>query len=483
MRILLVWSSVLLLSSLALAQSPHGDKLKVDCSNCHVTESWSVISKTLRFDHDSTSFPLAGQHAEVSCRSCHKSLVFSDAKTECSSCHRDIHQNTLGQNCSRCHSATTWLVTNINRLHQATRFPLVGAHQNVDCAACHSGYAKSYFPPIDISCFSCHRQQYYATNSPNHIQSGFSTQCQDCHGITGVAWSGGNFDHSFFPLVGGHNIPNCSACHKQGSNFKGLSTACYSCHSADFANATNPNHVSGGFPQNCSQCHTVTTWATATFDHNALGFPLTNGHANLQCAQCHASGYTNTSPACYSCHQLNYQSAANPGHTTLSLPTDCSTCHTTNPGWTPATFPIHSNYYAIVGAHTPLTCDQCHNGNYNTAPATCYGCHQSEYNSTTNPAHSAAGFPTDCTQCHTQTAWSPSTFSHTQFPIGSGRHASPPLLCSQCHTNISNFSIFSCTTSGCHSQAETDPRHDGVNGYVYSATSCYTCHPTGGGGD
>jgi hypothetical protein len=411
MRILTFFVVAFFFTLPAFSQSPHGDKLNINCSNCHVTEAWSIIPKVLKFSHDSTSFPLVGQHADVSCKSCHKSLVFSDAKTECNSCHRDIHRNTLGQNCSRCHSATTWVVSNINRLHQATRFPLVGVHQNVDCEACHTGYSKFYFPPLDISCFNCHSKEYYATTSPNHIQSGFSTRCQDCHDIVGIAWSGGNFNHNFFPLVGGHNIPNCSACHKQGGNFKGLSTACYSCHNTEFAKATNPNH------------------------------------------------------------------------TTLSLPTDCSTCHTTNPGWTPATFPIHSKYYTIAGAHTSLTCDQCHNGNYNAAPSTCYGCHQSEYNSTTNPAHSTAGFPTDCTQCHTQTAWSPSTFSHTQFPISSGRHASPPLLCSQCHTNTSNFAVFSCITSGCHSQAQTDPRHDGVNGYVYSATSCYSCHPTGGGAD
>jgi hypothetical protein len=693
-------------ASLTFAQtSPHGDKLKIDCAYCHSTNNWTTMAKDMRFNHnEETSFKLVGQHTDVACQSCHKSMVFSEVKTNCNSCHRDVHQNTVGQNCDRCHTPVTWVISDPIKMHQDTRFPLAGVHQNVDCASCHTQYAKLNFPPMDISCFSCHSKQYYSTTSPNHAQAGYSTNCTDCHGVVDVAWGTTNFDHGFFPLVGAHAIQNCFACHTQTSkatgNFKGLSTDCsschqadfahttfpnhtqlklstqcqtchtingwmpanfdhsvtgfpltgshmalnctschktttavvstdcYSCHSSDFAGATNPNHVQGGFPHACDQCHSTTSWSGATFDHSTTGFPLTGQHANLRCAQCHASGYTNTptdcytchtndyntaaspvnhaaaglphtcqdchttmslfttstfnhatagfvltgahttvacqschkgtvtgtptdcyschssdfaattdpphvsqgfphncsqchsttswdgasfdhsttgfpltgahtsvqcqqchtsgyasapSVACVSCHQSNFNSTTNPSHVTLALSSDCTTCHTTNPNWTPATFPIHSTYYVITGAHTSLTCDQCHNGNYNTASTSCYGCHQNDYNTTNNPPHQSAGYPTDCTQCHTQTAWSPSTFNHTQFPITSGNHASPPLLCSQCHTTISNFSIYSCTTSGCHSQASTDPHHTGVRNYVYSPTSCYTCHPNGSG--
>jgi hypothetical protein len=43
--------------------------------------------------------------------------------------------------------------------------------------------------------------------------------------------------------------------------------------------------------------------------------------------------------------------------------------------------------------------------------------------------------------------------------------------------------VFTCISCHDHSQGNTDPRHTGVSGYVYSATSCYSCHPTGTAGD
>ncbi|HEY6913036.1 MAG TPA: hypothetical protein VI413_00030, partial [Paludibacter sp.] len=55
--------------------SPHGDKLKVDCAVCHVTENWTRIKPG--FDHNKTKFPLTGQHKMIDCRKCHVSLDFS----------------------------------------------------------------------------------------------------------------------------------------------------------------------------------------------------------------------------------------------------------------------------------------------------------------------------------------------------------------------------------------------------------------------
>ncbi len=514
----------------------------------------------MKFDHNTmTPFPLVGQHVSLSCASCHKSLVFSDAKSNCISCHTDVHKGSLGVHCQNCHTPQTWVVSNIEQIHERTRFPLVGAHQNVDCASCHTQYSQLYFPPISTACITCHSQQYYSTTAPNHVQAGFSTQCQSCHTVVDVSWGPTNFNHSFFPLTGGHAIANCFACHKQGTsnNFTGLSTNCYSCHSPQFAATTSPNHVAAGFPRNCAQCHTITTWTTATFDHNTTGFPLTGEHANLQCQQCHTNGYavapsttcatchqtdynnattpvnhvaaglpttcqtchattalfttttfvhpstpfaltgahttvqcqschkgsvTNTPTDCYSCHQTDYANTTNPPHSAQGFPTTCTQCHSTT-DWTSATFNHNTTGFPLTGAHTSVQCAQCHTNGYATPPPTqCVACHQTDYNNTTNPPHASAGYPTECTQCHTTTAWTPSTFNHTQFPITAGtRHGVPPLLCSDCHTDITTFAIFSCTNSACHTQAETDKHHSGVSGYVYSPTSCYTCHPTGKG--
>jgi hypothetical protein len=137
-----------------------------------------------------------------------------------------------------------------------------------------------------------------------------------------------------------------------------------------------------------------------------------------------------------------------------------------------------------VGVHASQLCVACHiNNQYPGTPTTCAGCHIALYNATTNPNHVAAGFPTTCDTCHrpTDTLWTQGTFNHTWFPITSGAHTG--LQCAQCHTTPSNFALFSCTSGGCHPQAQTDSNHQGVSGYVYSSPACYSCHPNGRAGN
>jgi DnaJ-class molecular chaperone len=50
-------------------------------------------------------------------------------------------------------------------------------------------------------------------------------------------------------------------------------------------------------------------------------------------------------------------------------------------------------------------CAACHNGDYNNTPNTCAGCHTNDDNVTTDPNHVTQQFPTNCADCHGQTAW------------------------------------------------------------------------------
>jgi hypothetical protein len=470
------------------AQSPHGKDLKIDCSFCHASTSWKITPDSMKFDHEVTGFALTGQHRKVECKACHQSLIFSEAKEtqDCFSCHKDVHRGSVGFDCERCHTPQTWIVKDINVVHQQSRFPLVGAHRLADCEQCHKDYQDLNFQVISVDCYSCHQADYAATTSPNHMTSGFSTNCEECHDVTSMVWTTTNFNHDFFPLVGGHAIQDCFRCHQQGNNFQGLSTDCYSCHAQDFANTTDPNHVAGNFSHDCQECHTIYGWSPSNFNHDNTSFPLTGAHKTVQCASCHTQGFTGTPTDCYSCHQAAYSSTTNPNHQAIGIPTDCSNCHTTNPGWQPATFPIHNNYYELIGAHATIAnnCATCHNGNYNNTPNQCYGCHAADYNGTNDPNHQAAGFGTDCQTCHTQTAWQPASFDHDAqyFPIYSGRHNGTWQSCSDCHTQANNFSVFSCVTCHEHNQQDTDSEHQGVQGYIYESSACYACHPTGEAG-
>jgi hypothetical protein len=131
-----------------------------------------------------------------------------------------------------------------------------------------------------------------------------------------------------------------------------------------------------------------------------------------------------------------------------------------------------------------VACASCHVNNvFAGTPTDCYSCHQTEYNTTTNPNHVASGFPKTCATCHTTTSWSGATFNHTWFPIYSGTHNQGVwTTCADCHVNSSDYAVFSCTNCHTHSQASVDPRHRGVRNYVYTPTSCYSCHPRGNGG-
>ena len=102
MRILsLVILFIVLYLSNQKTESPHGSEFKVSCKTCHSSKGWQLDKEIYSFDHSKTKLPLTGQHTEINCRLCHKTLIFSAAKSECNQCHNDIHQNTVGLDCSR----------------------------------------------------------------------------------------------------------------------------------------------------------------------------------------------------------------------------------------------------------------------------------------------------------------------------------------------------------------------------------------------
>jgi cytochrome c1 len=456
------------------SQFPH------DCAMCHSTATWLGAT----FDHASVGFPLTGAHASLQCVACH-AKGYTGTSTDCASCHINDYNGAMSPphkssnfptTCAICHTTTAWQPATFD--HATTGFPLTGAHSSLQCVACHTtGYTAT-----SAQCISCHQNDYNGTNNPNHKAAGFPTDCSICHSTT--SWDNAKFDHNTatkFPLTGAHTTLQCVACHANNV-FAGTPTTCGSCHINDYNGTTNPNHKSAGFPTDCSICHSTTSWAGATFDHSTTGFPLTGAHSTLQCAACHTTGYTGTSAQCVSCHLNDYNGTTNPNHKTAGFPTDCAVCHTTT-SWAGATFDHSKTGFPLTGAHVSVSCASCHvGGRYAGTPTDCYSCHKTDYTGTTNPNHVAAQFPTDCSLCHTTAGWSGATFNHTWFPIYSGSHAGKWTTCGDCHVNPANFAAFSCITCHQHDASTVVPEHSGVRNFVYNATSCYGCHPTGRGG-
>jgi hypothetical protein len=466
----------------------HRGQFGANCEQCHTVKGWRVSINAVR-EHFNR-FPLIGMHAVVECDACHRNAAngqFQGLSIVCYTCHQADYKTPVfdhvstgfGTTCTDCHSMDSWLGAKFDHL-KYTGFALMGVHATLDCSACHTG---GRFKGTPANCYGCHQKDFTSATNPNHVQAGFPHDCGTCH--SSVAWSPATFNHAAltnFPLTGAHATLQCSQCHVN-NNYNLTSTACSSCHMTDYNGTKNPNHVTSGFPTDCSICHNTSAWIPARFDHGKTAFPLTGAHVTVACTSCHVNGNYTTLPVdCYSCHTANYNGTTNPNHKTVGFPTTCSVCHSTT-AWNPAIFNHNTTPFPLTGAHVTVACTSCHiNGNYTTTPTNCYSCHTADYTGTTNPNHVASSFPTTCATCHTTTSWLGATFNHTWFPIYSGNHAGKWTTCADCHVNPADYSAFSCITCHQHSQANTDPHHGGVRNYTYAPTSCYSCHRSGGGG-
>jgi len=463
-------------------RNPHG-ALNVPCENCHTSLSWKPIRSIPEFDHDKTTYPLRGMHEKVQCTQCHVKLVFANVGQKCSDCHADIHRGQFGANCESCHTIKGWKVSVTAIRDHQNRFPLIGAHAAIDCESCHKGAATGQFQGLATQCYSCHATEYKGTTNPNHLTAGFPTRCEQCHSTN--SWLNAKFDHSSigFPLTNAHADPPrvCQDCHIN-NNYNLMTTACVSCHLKNFQAATNPNHVAGGFSQTCQQCHTTIAWQPATFNHNTVGFPLTNAHADPPrvCADCHINNnYNITTTACASCHLKDYNTALTPvNHVQLAFPTACESCHDTV-RWTNGKFDHAATGFPLTNSHMvpPRACADCHiNNNYNLTSTACSTCHLKDYNAATTPInHIQVGFPTTCQLCHDTTLWTNGKFNHdtTTFPL-TGFHTT--VACASCHVN-NNYTTLPTDCYGCHKanyDATTNPNHTSVG----FPTACATCHTT-----
>jgi hypothetical protein len=460
--------------------------LSTDCITCHTTASgWAPAN----FAIHNNFYPLTGAHATVNCNECHVGGNYTNTQTTCNGCHSSDYTTATNPNhvtlnlstdCVSCHTtASGWAPANFV-IHN-NFYPLTGAHATVNCNDCHVGGNYTNTP---TTCNGCHSSDYTTATNPNHVALNLSTDCVSCH-TTAPGWAPATFaiHNTVYPLTGAHIGINCNECHING-NYSTTPTTCNGCHTSDYTTATNPNHVALGLSTDCVSCHsTAPGWAPATFAIHNNYYPLSGAHVGVDCAQCHLNGNYNSTPTdCNGCHNNDYIATNNPDHQSLNIPITCVDCHTTNPGWMPATFAIHNNYYPLEGAHATINCNQCHtNGTYSGTPNTCIGCHQSEYNGTNNPNHASAGFPNDCTICHNQNAWTPSNWDHDgmYFPIFSGKHDGQWNNCNECHTTPNNYMLFNCLN--CHQQGPTNNDHQGVSGYQYNSNACFTCHPQGEG--
>jgi len=458
--------------------------IPTDCVSCHTTDpGWTPAT----FDIHDIYYPLTGEHLAIAgeCILCHNG-DYNNTPGDCSGCHQPDYDQSLNPNhttlniptdCASCHTTDPdWIPATFD-IHD-NYFVLEGAHALIsnDCIACHNGE----YINTPNTCIGCHQTDYDNTTDPDHMLAQFSTDCVTCH--SQEAWIPSTFDHDgqYFPIYSGSHMgewSQCIDCHINPVDY-----AIFTCIGCHLNPETDDDHNGiGGYVYEdfaCLACH-PTGEADEGIDHNTTNFPLTGAHISVDCMDCHINGYTGTPTDCYACHDGDYNSSTNPGHVSLGLDTDCILCHTTDPGWMPATFDIHDDYYQLTGAHIPIAaeCALCHNGDYNNTPTDCDGCHMPDYNQSTNPNHQTLNIPTDCATCHTtDPGWMPATFAiHDDYYPLTGAHLDVADDCILCHNGDYNNTPNSC--DGCHTpdyNMSTNPDHQILN----IPTDCATCHTT-----
>lgn len=307
------------------------------CESCHTTGSWKTIKQNASFDHTMTGFPLHGRHKQARCTRCHSgsskktkggrpSHFASGGKTirACKSCHRSPHQQTVSSNCQNCHNTLRWKKHRLFARHQRTLFPLTGAHASTPCKNCHVNKEQQGWRKLSTQCGSCHYKDYARATNPNHLTSGFSRKCTNCHAT--YTWKPARINHNlFWPLLGAHQTTACVKCHVN-NRYKGTPRDCIGCHQKDYTRAGHSS--SGGFSNQCLTCHTQNAWKPATFANHK--FPIKSGnHAGLNCVQCHTTPNTYQTFSCLApCHTKSRMDQEHRGENGYAYESrKCYSCH------------------------------------------------------------------------------------------------------------------------------------------------------------
>ncbi len=230
----------------------------------------------------------------------------------CVRCHVQGHEKSFATlACPACHG----MVPEDPNLHHAitnghgsvsSGFELLGAHSLVACVSCHdlSSGERLFNPASDSDCIACHADDYQR----QHTGTGFPIVCLTCH--TTTSWGGASFDHATasggFALLGAHEQLVCTSCHDPVSGVPLYSpndqNDCIACHDDDYQR----QHAAAGFPTTCLVCHTVDTWAGATFDHDNQFFPIFSGQHDGRwsgCDTCHTNPSDFGQFTCFNCHE------------------------------------------------------------------------------------------------------------------------------------------------------------------------------------
>lgn len=499
----------------------HGGQYRgQNCGGCHVDHR-GAGSSLIRWpggnrealDHGTVGYPLRGGHSGPGCDDCHRGRNGRHARTylgtsrTCRSCHEDPHEARFGTNCEGCHSEAAWSRVDMDGFdHSRARFRLRGAHQRVDCAACHGTPAR-YLGIEHRNCTSCHRQ--------NPHPAVYGNRCEQCH--TEAAWTelgAIRENHPGLSLANGHHDVRCEGCHDRGLDAApSQGSRCVGCHHAVHE---------AELGRSCEQCHRSIRWAPLNRSiglraHSSTPFPLVGAHQQTECSACHVADLPRQRryrelafDACSRCH-----SDPHTGEFAERSGGECAQCHDER-GFAPTSFggaEHASTTFPLEGRHVAVACSGCHGDerprlSWHIEASRCNDCHENPHGDQFATEMARGG----CPQCHAANGWDQPNIDHTTWAL-TGAHNL--LACASCHSPSeadrltgqgASYRGVPRECAGCHQDGHvgqfrlSEPRrecavchetssfeirsfdHGGLANYPlvgrHAQTACSGCHPT-----
>lgn len=422
------------------ARGPFAD---ATCTTCHEPTAFRPHAFSAAL-HGRSAFPLGPAHAPVPCADCHAAperpaqvLRFDEAPTGCDDCHEDAHAGGIvgasEVDCAECHRATRFDdVARADFDHDGrTRFALEGAHDRIDCEACHVparepdasgrvfGRSAAALAGSEegAGCAACHEDVHggaFDRGAPAQRPARFEGRqgCARCHTANSFReLRDVRFEHELwtgFALDGAHDAIACQACH--GSAPEGSArtlglvrehygrevSECADCHRDVHAGAFDlpgrPRRFAN--EQGCARCHGSVAFdlgARDGFDHGLwTDFSLEGAHTLAACADCHVQERSDQrlgavrGARCNDCH-------ADPHVGQFAAPggTDCAACHGSAGSFTDLSFDHErQSRFLLDEQHVQLDCVACHRPwplpgggeavRYKPLGVLCSDCHASE---------------------------------------------------------------------------------------------------------
>jgi len=426
----------------------HQNTLSTECLSCHTMEGFTPA---LKFDHNTADFTLKGEHANVDCAECHKTInrngekfqEFSDIPfANCNSCHEDQHQNKLLTQCAQCHNETSFLSFSGKEQfnHNVTEFELKGSHKKINCFSCHAkttnlmALFQDKSDTEEDNCIECHKDQH---------EDKYGGNCAKCHNENSF-FSFNNmdfFDHTVtdYSLEGKHLEVDCKKCHTERFSAPIDFMACNNCH-LDYHEG---EFIKNEIPPDCKECHSLKNgfdYSLYTIQqHQETEFPLEGAHNATPCFSCHISeednkwSFKDLGVNCVDCHIDIHEGFISESYYPEKT---CTSCHI-NESWNLVNFNHDLTDWPLTGKHKDVDCNKCHfkisenkeviSQLFTNLETNCTSCHENIHEDLF-----ALNGVTDCDRCHVTNSWFPEKLDHnnTAFPL-EGQHAE--INCSACH--------------------------------------------------